>query len=71
MGKGEFMDKNEISVNINELRGKHTKTNAEQLVLEYRRSLLTISEILVSHNKGHISDEGLVEEIKVVLREVL
>jgi len=50
---------------------KSSHTLDKENFKEYRRSLLTISEILISYSKGHISDEGLVEEIKAVLKEVL
>ena len=68
---GSVKDKNKINEIVSKLQKKHIKTDIDYVALEYKKSLFTISEILVSHNKGHISDEGLVEEIKVVLREVL
>lgn len=50
---------------------KDKNIDVDSKLLQYKKALFTISEILVSHNKGHISDEGLVEEIKSVLKEVL
>lgn len=50
---------------------KDKNIDADSKLLQYKKALFTISEILVSHNKGHISDEGLVEEIKSVLKEIL
>ena len=46
------------------IRHKENKTEEDELLLNYRRTLASISNILVSQSKGHIEDEYAIEKIR-------
>jgi len=53
------------------LKRKKKKTYLEQKFLDYRTTLVLISEILIKTSKNYTDDEVALEEIKKVLCEVL
>lgn len=52
------------------LRHKESKTEQEELLLELRKTIGVISEILVNYDKGNYSEEGAIKDIGEVLGEV-
>lgn len=50
-----------------EIRHKEQRTQTEELLLQYRKALATISEILVDESKMHISSEKALEKIHEVV----
>jgi hypothetical protein len=47
-----------------ELRHKQNKTQTEELLLNYRKTLAVIGEILVDESKVHISSEKAINQIR-------
>lgn len=52
-----------------ELRHKQDKTQVEELLLKYRKTITTISEILVDESKMHISSEKTLKKIHNVIND--
>lgn len=53
-----------------ELRNKNDKTEQEKLLLELKKAIVIISEILVSYDKGNYSEEAVINEIRETINEI-
>ncbi len=49
------------------IRKKKEKTEEDEMILDYYYRLATISEILVSNSKWHLTDEEAIQEIRRIL----
>ena len=53
------------------LRLKENKTEQEELLLEFRYALVSISELVLSNAKIELTDTQALEEIKEILDNIL
>ena len=53
------------------LRLKENKTEQEELLLEFRYALVSISELVLSNAKIELTDSQALEEIKEILDNIL
>ena len=53
------------------LRKKVNKTEEEKLLLDLRKSVTIASEILISYDKCHYTEEETIERIRNTLKEVI